>query len=107
MFEIIPAMPDAREPVLPQCAVAAVPAGRWAVGVSGGADSVALLSLLHHGRPDLRLHVVHFDHQTRGDASAGDAAFVRELAGRWALACTVVTLDELEARSAELPTNLS
>jgi tRNA(Ile)-lysidine synthase len=71
------------------------------VGVSGGADSVALLSLL---RPravpggDLSLHVVHLDHQTRGRASAADAAFVSELAARWGLACTVARREDVEAR---------
>ncbi|MCY2952322.1 MAG: tRNA(Ile)-lysidine synthetase, partial [Planctomycetota bacterium] len=47
-------------------AVGAVAAGAYAVGVSGGADSVGLLHLLRFGRGDLRLHVVHLDHQTRG-----------------------------------------
>lgn len=49
------------------------------MGVSGGADSVALLRLLTEaGFRDLI--VCHLDHQLRGDASAGDARFVRELA---------------------------
>ena len=88
--------PDELEP-----AVASVPAGAWAVGVSGGADSVALLSLL---RPraaaggDLSLRVVHLDHQTRGAASAADADFVRELCLRWGLPCTVARRCEVEAR---------
>jgi tRNA(Ile)-lysidine synthase len=72
-----------------------VPPGRWAVGVSGGADSVALLLLLH-GRPDLSLHVVHLDHETRAGASAADAAFVVELAGRLGLPVTVARLSEVE-----------
>lgn len=76
--------------------VATVPAGPWAVGVSGGADSVALLSLLR-GRRDLALHVVHLDHQTRGEASAGDAEFVRELAEKWGLPCTVARWRDVEA----------
>ena len=56
---------------------------RVGVAVSGGADSVALLRLLHRLRDDLgiTLAVVHFDHALRGDESEADAAFVAELAG--------------------------
>ena len=46
-------------------AMQSVPPGGWAIGVSGGADSIALLTLLVH-RPDLSLHVVHLNHETRG-----------------------------------------
>src|SRR5271156_4262641 len=56
---------------------------RVGVAVSGGADSVALLRLLHRLRDDLgiTLAVVHFDHALREAESEGDAAFVAELAG--------------------------
>jgi tRNA(Ile)-lysidine synthase len=73
-------------------AVAPVPAGAWAVGVSGGADSVALLLLLRRYRPDLSLELVHLNHETRGAESEADAEFVSHLAvstgvpfvvGRW------------------------
>ena len=87
----------------PQVAVAAVPPGRWAVGVSGGADSVALLSLLR-GRTDLALHVAHLDHETRGQASTDDAEFVARLAGQWGLAYTVARWREIEPR---LPNSLN
>ena len=54
------------------------------VAVSGGADSVALLRLLHEiNRSDYwgwKLVAGHVDHGLRGRASAGDAAFVRKLA---------------------------
>ena len=73
----------------------ALPTGRWAVAVSGGADSVALLLLLH-GRPDLALHVVHLDHQTRGDDSTADAAFVADLAARLGLPVTVARRSDVE-----------
>jgi tRNA(Ile)-lysidine synthetase-like protein len=76
-------------------AVATVPAGRWAVGVSGGADSVALLSLLRR-RGDLSLVVAHLDHQTREGESAADAAFVAGLSARWNLPCSVRQRDEVE-----------
>jgi tRNA(Ile)-lysidine synthase len=52
---------------------------KWLVGVSGGADSVALLHLLlEHGFS--KLVVCHLDHRLRGKDSAGDAAFVNRLA---------------------------
>ncbi len=76
-------------------AIQAVPCGAWAVGVSGGADSVALLRLLRD-RPDLRLQVAHLDHETRGGASTDDARFVADLAARLGLACTVARLCEVE-----------
>src|ERR1700684_382268 len=58
------------------------PGQRVAVAVSGGADSVCLLHLLCELRPrwNLRLTVVHLDHQLRGEESRQDAAFVRDLA---------------------------
>ncbi|HEX8339288.1 MAG TPA: tRNA lysidine(34) synthetase TilS, partial [Tepidisphaeraceae bacterium] len=64
----------------PVAAAAALPAGRYAVGVSGGADSVALLRLLR-ARNDCHGVVVHLDHELRGDDSAADARFVADLAG--------------------------
>ena len=57
------------------------------IAVSGGADSVCLLHLLHELAPrwNLRLSVVHVDHGIRGAASQADAEFVRSLAERFAL----------------------
>ncbi len=51
-------------------------------GVSGGADSVCLLSVLKELEQeyDLRICVVHIEHGIRGEESKADAAFVRELA---------------------------
>lgn len=52
---------------------------RYLVGVSGGADSIALLHLLvEHGFRNLV--VCHLDHQLRGKASTGDARFVEKAA---------------------------
>lgn len=76
-------------------AIRSVPPGPWAVAVSGGADSVALWGLLR-ARGDLALHVVHLDHQTRGEASSGDAEFVRQLASELGLPCTVARLTDVE-----------
>ncbi len=87
-------------------AIHSLPAGRWAVAVSGGADSVALLSRLR-GRGDLSLHVVHLDHQTRGQASSDDAKFVAELASKWNLPVTIARRDQIEPQVENLPTNPS
>jgi tRNA(Ile)-lysidine synthase len=54
---------------------------RWLVGVSGGADSVALLEMLaEEGFSDLV--VCHLNHGLRGNESDADAAFVQNLAKR-------------------------
>src|SRR2546430_14066160 len=61
------------------------------IGVSGGADSVALLHVLLRlaGALDLRLHVLHVDHGLRPD-SARDAEFVRTLGARLGVPVEVV-----------------
>jgi tRNA(Ile)-lysidine synthase len=67
---------------------------RWAVALSGGADSVALLLLLWSHWPARRgrLTALHFDHRLRGAESAADARFCAGLcralgvplvSGRW------------------------
>lgn len=65
---------------------------RVVVGVSGGADSVALLHLLvelgRHGW-QLTIRAAHFNHLLRGDASQADEAFVRELCERLGVPLTV------------------
>jgi tRNA(Ile)-lysidine synthase len=55
---------------------------RVGVAVSGGADSVCLLHLLHQLAPgwELTLTVLHLNHGLRGEESRGDAEFVREQA---------------------------
>ena len=58
---------------------------RVLAGVSGGADSVALLRLLvlrreRHGE---QVTAVHVNHGLRGEASDGDEAFVRQLCAGW------------------------
>jgi tRNA(Ile)-lysidine synthetase-like protein len=80
--------------------------GPWAVGVSGGADSVALLLLLHD-LPGISLHIVHLDHQARGRDSTEDAQFVGELAGRLSIPVTIRRRDEIEPGMTDLPKNPS
>ncbi len=60
------------------------PGDRVLVAVSGGPDSLALLSVLREIVPTipLALVVAHFDHGWRGE-SADDARFVAGLAERW------------------------
>jgi len=73
---------DARRLLVPRSAVV--------VGVSGGADSVAMLAVLRElAREDeraYRLTVAHLDHALR-EESAADAAFVADLAEQWSLPC--------------------
>jgi tRNA(Ile)-lysidine synthetase-like protein len=89
-----------------QQSVQSLPRGRWAVGVSGGADSVALVRLLV-ARPDLELHVVHLNHQTRGEDSDEDARFVRNLAAELNLPATVESIDQLLPLPGVQPNNRS
>jgi tRNA(Ile)-lysidine synthase len=64
------------------------------VGVSGGADSVALLHILVRLQAPLRLKlsIVHVDHQLRPD-SAADAAFVQALAARFKIPAVIEQRD--------------
>jgi tRNA(Ile)-lysidine synthase len=57
------------------------PGDKVLIGVSGGADSVALLHLMVALRPvmDLQLAVAHLNHGLRSDASDRDAGFVDQL----------------------------
>lgn len=66
------------------------PGDRLIVGVSGGADSVCLLYVLHTLMPILQIPsqgivVVHVHHGIRGEEADRDAEFVRELSERLGL----------------------
>ena len=63
-------------------------------GVSGGADSVALLYLLRKQGTDVT--AVHVNHGLRGDASDGDEAFVRSLCESWQVPLLVYRLNPPE-----------
>lgn len=58
---------------------------KYIVAVSGGVDSVVLLSMMvKAAKPDDVLHVAHFDHGIRED-SRNDERFVANLAGKYGL----------------------
>jgi tRNA(Ile)-lysidine synthase len=73
--------------------------GRVIVAVSGGADSLCLLHLLHAlcgpGKryPGVQLHVAHLDHQLRREVSASEAEAVARLAAAWELPVTIGAVD--------------
>ena len=62
---------------------------RVLVGVSGGADSVALLHVLYPLATDLDISigVAHLNHALRGKAADRDAAFVRSFSEQLGLPC--------------------
>jgi tRNA(Ile)-lysidine synthase len=65
---------------------------RYLVGVSGGADSIALLHLLvEHGFSNLV--VCHLDHRLRGRDSTADARFVAQTAAKLGLPCELGRTD--------------
>src|SRR5437764_2369831 len=75
--------------------------GTIIVAVSGGADSLCLLHVLHqlcgnspHARyPRVQLHVAHLNHLLRGAESYRDAAAIAQLARSWGLAATIGEVD--------------
>ena len=75
-----------------------LPGQRGLVLVSGGADSMALLQMLHALREplQLRLEVVHFDHGLRPE-SGRDAEWVAAQAGKLELPAHIVRTEHLAA----------
>ncbi len=73
------------------------PGSRVLVGVSGGADSVALLRILVNLRSSLRLQlaIVHVNHQLRPEA-ASNADFVKSLGDLWKVPTFLETEDVRE-----------
>ncbi|MBS1824508.1 MAG: tRNA lysidine(34) synthetase TilS [Acidobacteria bacterium] len=67
------------------------PGQRIGVAVSGGADSLCLLHVLLELRKQLpvAIHLIHVNHQLRGDASEQDQAFVESLGKEYGLAMHV------------------
>jgi tRNA(Ile)-lysidine synthase len=89
-------------------------ARRWAIALSGGADSVALMLLVwaHWPKHRRRLVALHFDHQLRGAAAArGDRQFcgqlcrqlgVRLAVAKWQRSGRGEQASEAEARAARM-----
>ena len=71
------------------------PGDRVLVAVSGGPDSVCLLSALHSLSEELRisLHVAHLDHMFRGKESGDEAHFVEDLAKKLGIPSTIDHID--------------
>ncbi len=65
------------------------------VGVSGGADSIALLHLLWKlsAENDWHLQVVHVNHGLRGAEADRDEKFVETLCKEWGIPCFVFNFD--------------
>ena len=63
------------------------PGDKIVVGVSGGADSIALLQVLHlfSKTKNYDLVVAHVNHMARGDESYADAEFVKDTAEKFGL----------------------
>ncbi len=55
----------------------------WSIACSGGSDSVCAVLLLYALFPHQRdrMHILHFNHRLRNEASDKDASFVKDLAG--------------------------
>jgi len=71
------------------------PGDRVIVAVSGGPDSVCLLSVLRELAEDLdlTLHIAHLDHMFRGKESADEALFVGQLAKTLGIPATIEKVD--------------
>lgn len=71
--------------------------GRLVLGVSGGADSVALLHAMHEintlRNHPWKLHVGHLHHGIRAGAADEDAQFVKDLAAELGLPVTIEQVD--------------
>jgi len=61
------------------------------VGVSGGADSVALLHILH--RLGYSITAAHLNHSIRGEEADGDEAFVKALCKKLGIKCVTAKVD--------------
>ncbi|MXQ54539.1 tRNA lysidine(34) synthetase TilS [Shimazuella alba] len=72
------------------------------VGVSGGTDSIALLHGLVRLAPEYRwqIHVVHVNHQLRGEASDQDADYVAKFCEKYQIPYQIKKVD-VQAKRAE------
>ncbi len=65
------------------------------VAVSGGADSMCLLDLLHNSSLDLNIAAAHVNFNLRGDESNADEQFVREWTSAHSIKCFVKSVDTI------------
>ena len=75
------------------------------VGLSGGADSVALLHVLCSLKEEFgwSMTAVHIHHGLRGKEADGDAAFAEEVCAEWGVSCIVRKVDvKAEAKARKL-----
>lgn len=65
------------------------------VGVSGGADSIALLSVLCaiQKEYELTIQAVHIHHGLRGEEADRDALFVKQICQKWSVSCDILKFD--------------
>ena len=70
---------------------------RVLVAVSGGADSLALLAILQQCEREILIG--HINHQTRGQDSDEDEAFVREIGARWSIPCVTRAVQVLAGQN--------
>ena len=79
------------------------PGQRILAAVSGGADSVCLLAVLHALAPEFSfsLEAVHVEHGIRGEESLQDCAYVERLCGDMGVRLTVrhIRVPELARQS--------
>lgn len=73
------------------------------VGVSGGADSVALLAVLCALQKEYQLQIeaVHIHHGLRGKEADRDALFIKQLCQKWDVPCEVVVFDVIKEAEKE------
>ena len=71
-------------------------------GVSGGADSVSLLTVLAKYRNllGIELHVVHINHMIRGAAADSDQSYVEKLCRDYGVRCDSLNID-VQSRAAK------
>ena len=96
-------MPPASQPALPLDTALIKPGLRLAIGVSGGADSVALLRALSNRSRELGLvlHVAHLHHGLRGEEADADQAFIAGLASQLNLPFHVEKIDTAALAAAD------
>lgn len=74
------------------------------VGVSGGADSVALALILK--KLGYTLVIAHLNHGLRGKESDGDERFVKQLAASWGVPCVTHKIHNAKTGSGNLENRL-